>query len=191
MLKYAAVIALLLVLPQPAFADLEDELVRDYTRFAGSKDNAESLVAGLRDGEPIKLEAKDGTTTTFEPATDKLGYGNVKIALALAKESLAEQGIHRPTPEQIEAALNGGTITLGSGKEVSLQGVLDMRAIGMGWGRIAQEHGFKLGEVMRHHGRPDVHTARLERPERAHKIERPERPVRPERPERPERGPRR
>lgn len=185
MLRHTAVAALL-ALPLAAFAQPQDQLVRDYTRFAGSEANAESLVNGLRNDEPIKLASKDGTTTTtFKPATDKLGYGNVKIALALAKESLAEQGIRKPTPEQIEAALNGGTITLKSGREVKLDGVLEMRASGMGWGRIAQEQGFKLGHVMRadaRPSRPEFHRAELERPER---------PQRPERPERPERGHRR
>lgn len=189
MLKHTAA-ALLLSLPLTAFAHPESELVRDYTRFAGSEANAESLVAGLRNDAPIRLDAKDGTTTTFEPATEKLGYGNVKIALALAKESLAAQGIGKPTPEQIRAALNGGTITTKSGREMQLTGVLEMRASGMGWGRIAQEQGFKLGELMRHHGRPahaGFHRTRLEKPERPHKVDRPERPFRPERPERPER----
>lgn len=185
MLRHTAVAALL-ALPLAAFAQPQDQLVRDYTRFAGSEANAESLVNGLRNDEPIKLASKDGTTTTtFKPATDKLGYGNVKIALALAKESLAEQGIRKPTPEQIEAALNGGTITLKSGREVKLDGVLEMRASGMGWGRIAQEQGFKLGHVIRsdaHPSRPEFHRTELERPERPH---------RPERPERPERGHRR
>ena len=155
--------ALVLALPLFASAENEEQLVRDYTRFAGSKANAESLVSGLRDGEQIRLSA-DGRTTTFKPATDKLGYGNVKIALELTKASLAERGIKNPSPEQIRGALDG---------------VLEMRASGMGWGRIAQERGFKLGHVMRAE-RPH----NLERPERASKPERLERPERPERPER-------
>jgi hypothetical protein len=185
----AAAVALLIVLPLAAWAENEEQLVRDYTRLAGSEANAESLVNGLRNDETIKLTS-DGKTTTFKPATDPMGYGNVKIALELAEASLAEQGIKNPTPEQIRAALNGGTLTLKSGKEVELTGVLEMRASGMGWGRIAQEHGFKLGELMR---RDDVHKASLDRPDHARpqKLERPERPSRPERPERPERAHRR
>jgi hypothetical protein len=65
----------------------------------------------------------------------------------LAKASLADQGIHNPTPEQIKAALNGGTITTKSGEQVKLDGVLKMRASGMGWGEIAHKLGFKLGEL--------------------------------------------
>jgi hypothetical protein len=185
----AAAIALLIMLPLAAWAENEEQLVRDYTRFAGSEANAESLVNGLRNDETITLTA-DGKDTTFKPATDKMGYGNVKIALELAKASLAEQGIKNPTPEQIRAALNGGTITLKSGKELELTGVLELRASGMGWGRIAQEYDFKLGELMR---RSDVQKTSFERPDHARpqKLERPERPQRPERPERPERAHRR
>ena len=40
-----------------------------------------------------------------------MGYGNVNIALRLAQASLAEHGIRNPTPEQLKAALNGGTVT--------------------------------------------------------------------------------
>jgi hypothetical protein len=182
----AATVALLLALPLSAPAGSQDRLVLDYTRFAGSQANAESLVNGLRNDEPIRLSA-DGRTTTFSPATGKMGNGNVDIALKLAKASLAEQGIRTPTPEQIRAALNGGAITTGSGERVKLEGVLALRANGMGWGRISQEYGFKLGEVMRH----DFHRARLERPGHPHEFERPERPHRIERPERPERHPHR
>ncbi|MGH8739894.1 MAG: hypothetical protein ACREUN_03220 [Burkholderiales bacterium] len=167
-------------MPLAGLANPEERLVREYTRFAGSEANAESLVNGLRNDEQIRLSA-DGRTTTFTPPTRKLGHGNVDIALSLAKASLAENGVRDPTPEQIRAALNGGTITTRSGERVVLPGVLELRASGLGWGRIAQEHGFKLGEVMRHerhHGRADFHRARLERPERPHKPERPERPER-------------
>jgi hypothetical protein len=64
--------------------------------------------------------------------------------------------------------------------------VLQMRADGMGWGQIASQLGFKLGDVMsagRREARPE-HVSRAERPARPDK---PERPVRPERPEKPER----
>ena len=137
-----------------------------------------------------------------------MGFGNVNIALTLAKATLAEQGIFRPTPQQIEAALNGGTITNRSGKQVMLTGILTQRASGLGWGKIAQANGFKLGELMRHHGdfrhhrhhaefkhhehhRAEFHNARFERHDRFERHERPEkfeRAERAERPERPERG---
>ena len=215
--RAAAVAALLFALPLIAPAherdagQADDRLVDRFTRFAGSKANAESLVNGLRNDQEVKLTSSSQGSATFTPKTDKMGFGNVNIALTLAKATLAEQGITRPTPQQIEAALNGGTITNRAGKEVKLTGILTQRASGMGWGKIAQANGFKLGELMRHHGdsrhhrhhaefkhhhqhKPEFHHARFERHDRPHRVERVERPEkverveRAERPERPERG---
>ena len=193
----------------------DDRLVDKFTRFAGTKSNAESLVNGLRNDTEVKLTSAQGSAASFTPKTDKMGFGNVNIALSLAKATLAEQGIHRPTPQQIEAALNGGTITTKGGERVALPGILKQRASGMGWGKIAQANGFKLGELMRHkhaefkhhhrhhadfkhhrhhadfkhdkHDRADFHKARFERHERPHRFERVERPEKFERAERPER----
>jgi hypothetical protein len=127
----------------------ENRLVEKYDRFAGSDRNARELVEGLRNDSQIDL-TKGGKTTSFKPATDKMGYGNVDLALGLAKASLAEHGIHNPTPEQIKAALNGGTITTKSGQRVTLAGVLKLRASGMGWGQVAHKLGVKVGDVKGH-----------------------------------------
>jgi hypothetical protein len=209
--RAAAVAALLFALPLVAPAherdagQADDRLVDKFTRFAGSKANAESLVNGLRNDQEVKLTSSTQGSATFTPKTDKMGFGNVNIALTLAKATLAEQGITRPTPQQIEAALNGGTVTNRAGKEVKLTGILTQRASGMGWGKIAQANGFKLGELMRHrhdfkhaefkhhphHHRPEFHHARFDhhdRPHRLERVERPEKVERAERPERPERG---
>src|SRR5687768_17031145 len=126
----------------------EKRLIEKYDHFAGSDENARELVTGLRNDSQIDL-SKGGKTARFTPATGKMGWGNVDHALALAKASLAEQGIHKPTPDQIKAALNGGTITTKSGQTVKLDGVLRLRASGMGWGQIAHKMGFKLGELKR------------------------------------------
>jgi hypothetical protein len=195
----------------------DDRLIREHRRFAGSKDNAESLVEGLRFDEPVELTSKRGSTTTFSSPTGKMGWGNVDIALSIAKTTLADHGIRNPSPAQIEAALNGGTVTTKSGEQVKLPGVLKLRAKGLGWGQISQKHGFKLGEAMRddhHHRRKHEHGDRKHhnkhadwKRDRHHadwkhdrgdfhrtRFERPERPHkfdRPERPERPERHHRR
>jgi hypothetical protein len=168
----------------------DDRLVDKFTRFAGSKANAESLVNGLRNDQEVKLTSSTQGSATFTPKTDKMGFGNVNIALTLAKATLAEQGITRPTPQQIEAALNGGTVTNRAGKEVKLTGILTQRASGMGWGKIAQANGFKLGELMRHTATsgttaitpsssttriitgPRFHKVRFERHDRPHRVER-------------------
>lgn len=208
--RAAAVAALLFALPLVAPAherdagQADDRLVDKFTRFAGSEANAESLVNGLRNDQEVKLTSSSQGSATFTPKTGKMGFGNVNIALTLAKATLAEQGITRPTPQQIEAALNGGTVTNRAGKEVKLTGILTQRASGMGWGKIARANGFKLGELMRHrhdfkhaefkhhhHHKPEFHHARFDRHDRPHRFERVERPEkveRAERPERPERG---
>ena len=202
--------AALLALPLqglPETGGPEERLVEKYERFAGSERNARELVEGLRNDSRIEL-SRGGRTTRFASPTDEMGWGNVDIALSLAKASLEQQGIRNPTPEQIRAALLGGTVRTSSGKSVTLDGVLELRASGMGWGRISQEYGFKLGEVRRPHtdAKPDgkhadfrherAHVARLdkverpekfERPDRPHKVERPEKIERPQKPERPER----
>ena len=82
--------------------------------LTGTTDNSKSLVTDLHD-----------------PATHKIGFGNVDNALALTQASLEKQGITDPTPEQLKAALTG---------------VLDQRAAGQGWGEIAHSLGFTLGK---------------------------------------------
>ncbi len=127
-----------------------------FTAFAGSRENAVSLVTGLRKGSEITLtdstsDSASSSSTTFTPVTKPMGNGNAFNSLALAQQRLASEGITEPTPQQIEAALNGGEITIGEGadaKTVQLDGVLQMRADGMGWGQIAQAQGTKLGYVV-------------------------------------------
>lgn len=113
-----------------------------FERLAGSPDNAASLVAGLRSGSEIILSSPDAASgIAFTPATRPMGYGNITRALSLAERQLAAQGITEPTSEQLNAALNGGTLTAidGSGtrRTVEMAGVLHLRSQGLGWGQIA------------------------------------------------------
>ncbi|OZB70093.1 MAG: hypothetical protein B7X33_02945, partial [Lysobacterales bacterium 13-68-4] len=128
-LALACAIALSTMMAVPAFAQTDtgsdtptststgveaNRLSTEFSTFAGSDANASALVNGLRDGTAITLDETvtnaDGTTSTtqvtIQPATGPLGYGNVRIALALAEASLAQQGITDPTAEEIAAALN-------------------------------------------------------------------------------------
>src|SRR6186713_2111162 len=98
------VIALALALPLGVAAQSQDQLIDRYTKLAGSKQNATSLVSGLRDGQQVKLTS-GRTTETFTPPTGKMGYGNVDNTLALAEASLQKKGITNPTPAQLEAAV--------------------------------------------------------------------------------------
>ena len=160
-----ALLALAFAVPFGALADNQDQLVSKYTTLAGSKENATSLVAGLRDGKEVTL-TRNGTTETFNPPTGKMGFGNIDNALAITQASLKEKGISDPTPAQLEAGV---------------MDVLKQRAAGEGWGQIAQSYGFKLGDVKRSERAQSVAQNRAEKPEK------PERPDRPERPEKPER----
>lgn len=194
-------LGLLLALPALAQTGTQPvptaKLVETYAPLAGSEQNAESLVEGLRTGSRVTLATKTSTgttTTSFTPPTKTMGNGNVNIALALAEASLRDQGIANPTPSQLQTALMGGTIKTRSG-DVKLEGVLQMRADGMGWGQIANQLGFKLGDVLsagKREARPEhasraAHAARMEKPERPGRPEKPERPERFERPDKPER----
>jgi len=136
------------------------KIAGDFEAFAGSKENSTALVTGLRNGSEITLTQEGEPSATFTPATKPMGYGNVSTSLALAKYQLAQQGITNPTPEQLQTALNGGSITI-DGKTVDYQGVLQMRADGLGWGQIAQQLGTKLGPVVSGIKAQNAHIATL------------------------------
>lgn len=156
--KSLAVVGVLLLASATTLSALsqttaDTQLSSQYLGLAGSPKNADSLVAGLRDGTRITLVASpDGQnpgapSATFTPATGKLGYGNVNIALSLAKADLAKVGVSNPTPAQLAAALNGGTISTATGS-VTLAGILAQRQDGLGWGQIANRMGVKLGALV-------------------------------------------
>lgn len=143
--------------------NVTNKISGEFNSFLGSDSTA--VVTGLRNGTPITLtrttttpSSTPGTgpvitttTTRINPPTGKMGFGNVFISLALAKQQLGQLGITQPTPEQLQAALTGGTITTGTGTtatSTNLQGILTMRSQNMGWGQIAQKLGFKLGPVV-------------------------------------------
>lgn len=134
-----------------------DKIAAFFTNLAGSKENSVALVTALRNGTAVNLTTTTPgtgtgtgttTTTTFTPPTGKMGWGNVKISLGLAQDALLRAGITDPTAAQLQTALLGGTITKADGTTVTLKGVLQMRADGMGWGQIAQAGGTKVGPVV-------------------------------------------
>jgi hypothetical protein len=136
---------------QSLYAVMTERTASTFSDFAGSTENATSLVTGLRTGGEVQLTAPEGAngaeTVAFTPPTGRMGYGNVHNALGLAQHQLSGYGIDQPTPEQIQAALVGGEIHV-DGETVVLDGVLQMRADGMGWGEIANAMGTRLGHVV-------------------------------------------
>ncbi|HVS27258.1 MAG TPA: hypothetical protein VHE58_08185 [Burkholderiales bacterium] len=69
-------------------AVVTDRLTKEFTEFAGSDANAEALVTGLRNGTEVTLDG-----TTFTPPTGKMGFGNVNIALSLARAEFTKLNI--------------------------------------------------------------------------------------------------
>lgn len=114
-----------------------------FESFSGSSANSASLVTGLRTGGSITLVGSGETTTFLSPARP-MGYGNITRALDFAQRQLAASGIKDPTPTELQAALMGGTVTGPRGR-VTYEGVLQMRADGMGWGQIAHAIGVHPG----------------------------------------------
>lgn len=139
-------------------AHVASKIAANFASLAGSEDNALALVNALRTGEAVKLTypptgtATTPTISTIDPPTGNMGWGNVKISLALAQDQLARLGITNPTAEQLQAALNGGSVAVknpdGTTTTTTLRGVLQMRVDGMGWGEIAKAGGTKVGPVV-------------------------------------------
>lgn len=193
-----------------------ESIARDFSALAGSESAALALVQGLHNGTAVVLQPDVAATPQSElvtvTPTSRMGYGNVFITLALAQASLDKAGITAPTSAELAAALTGGTILI-NGQATNFRGILTMRAAGTGWGKIAQESGFKLGRVISaiksdnerlvQAIKGDARNERgasesreksdqrgrddvAARGERLEKQERPSRPEKAERPERPE-----
>ena len=181
------------------------------TLFDGDEDAAADAVKQLREGGDFEVTNADGTTTTVENANGPMGYGEINIALGMA-EKMVDGG----DAEGWQDALYGTADTTGTDGTVTegTAGILEMRADGMGWGKIAKELGFKLGSVVGKaptrdseddgdgttttttakataHGRTDrsakADTARTDRAAKAERATRPERVAKVDRPERVER----
>lgn len=138
-----------------------------FATLAGSSDNAVALATALRTGSQANLTttstdaagAAVTTTTSIMPPTKPMGWGNVSHSLALAQFALTDAGISNPTTADLQAALLGGSVTAADGTTVTLAGVLQQRADGMGWGRIAKTYGTTMGAVNRSLHAPAVPSA--------------------------------
>ena len=145
-----ALVALLTALAVVAFADAAASppvadaaqmarLVETFSDFAGSLQNAQSLVDGLHNGTTITLMDPSNAPKSFNPVTKAMAWRDVKIALAIAQAELANAGIAEPMPVDIEAVLNGGTA--GSGATMTnFTGVLTQRWSGLAWNQIVLAH---------------------------------------------------
>jgi hypothetical protein len=156
-LSIAASLWIVAAAPSPNFAQTssatstpETNISNDYSYFLKNVDSKQ-VVTDLRGGQwtTTTTDPTTNTTTTTTEAlpTGKMGFGNVKISLALAQESLRQQNIMQPTSEQLHTALVGGQMVPGD-STTTTNGILQMRSEGVGWGQIAQKYDVKLGHLM-------------------------------------------
>ena len=123
-------------------------IANEFDYFLTNVDSRQ-VVTDLRNGQWTTSTVAEGaatpTTSTEALPTGKMGWGNVKISLALAQHSLSQQGIYQPTQQELYTALMGGQM----GDSTTVNGVLQMRADGMGWGEIAKHYGVTVGDLVR------------------------------------------
>ena len=139
----------------PGQTQVAARVAAPFAGLAGSTDNAVALATALRTGSAATLTfastdatgAATTTTTTITPPTKPMGWGNVSHALALTQVALANNGVAKPTSADLQAALLGGDATRADGTKVTLAGVLQQRAAGTGWGRIAASYGTTMGKA--------------------------------------------
>ena len=99
-------------------------LAEAYAPTIGSEDDARAVVEGMRAGKDVTVA---GTTVSGTGKT--MGFGNIDIAMSLAKSQVG--------PNATSSAFLG-----------ALNGVMDQRASGLGWGQIAKSMGVTVGQVM-------------------------------------------
>lgn len=104
--------------------------VAGLSSLGGANANLQALTAGLTSGRPIALAGTTATgaptSLTFSVPGGAMPAFEASLALQFAGQLLASQGIVNPSPEQIRAALLGGTVP-GPAGPVALRGVLEGR----------------------------------------------------------------
>lgn len=145
--------------------NVESKLSAEFSEFLGSEEKASRVVEGLRTGDEFRLGGRhhnDGRVThhgaldpsgppagggrnqhTIDPPTGTMGYGNVRLTLSLAEARFAQMGVSQPNNRELSAILVGGKID-----GVNVEGILNERAAGAGWGEIAQRYDLKVGQIM-------------------------------------------
>jgi len=127
MKRLAAAAIALATLPALAAVAPDSRLSSRYSSWAGSKANAENLVAGLQNGTTVMLMTSGPNNTRslagFTPPA-AMSPEEVDSALAKARATLTSMGIRQPSADQIQAALVGGEVTLANGKTRMVQGAV-------------------------------------------------------------------
>ncbi len=98
-------------------------IAAQYGASIGTTEEAGAVIDGMRTGKDVTVG-----DVTVSGTGNSMGWGNVEIAMALAKSQVAADA----TSKEFLSALDQ---------------VMDMRSSGMGWGRIAKDLGVSLGQV--------------------------------------------
>ena len=128
--------------PAGTLSSLSNELAS----FAGSKDAASALLTALGDGSGSLVK----TAAADSPAQGRpggLGLGGAFLALAFARDLLAQNAIKSPDALQLRAVLVGGWLKRANGMDVPAHGIVRLRLHGISWGDIAQLYGIRLGRI--------------------------------------------
>ena len=127
--------------PAPSPTPESSRLAERFANFAGSKANADALVAGMRSGSSITLVTSGNdrqvSLAGFTPPS-AMSDSQIQSALANAQRSLTRLGIQKPNAEQIQAALIGGEVTQPNGNVASVQGQFQVGGMQPASGRVAQ-----------------------------------------------------
>ena len=129
-------------------------IASQFELLSGSRQNAQSLITGLRYSSKVRLAASEQNNAPgslmFTPPTRPMGYSEISRVLSLAQAQLANRGVTSPTPEQLQIALMGGSFVSGE-KTIGTTGVLPLRSQGMGWGQIAQALSLNDSDAVQSH----------------------------------------
>ncbi|MCB2027598.1 MAG: hypothetical protein KDH18_02260, partial [Rhodoferax sp.] len=99
-------------------------IAAQYGASIGTTEEAGAVIDAMRTGKDVTVG-----DVTVSGTGKSMGWGNVEIAMALAKSQVAADA----TSKEFLSALDQ---------------VMDMRSSGMGWGQVAKDLGVNLGQVM-------------------------------------------
>jgi len=133
--------------------------------------DAKAAKAGTSEGQrrvtdTIAKDFKVDPSVVTDLRNRKMGFGEITIALALCQELM-----------KTNSKLS---------QQDALGMILEKRAAGEGWGKIAHDMNLKLGHVRSKVEKAEKQVARVERSERAEKAEKPEKMEKAEKMEKPE-----
>ncbi len=117
-----------------------DRLAGEFEPLAGSHQNAQNLVVGLRNAKAVRIVALTAAEpeVSFTPPTRPMSFSDIHHALLLAQAHLQSKNIANPTPAQIKASLAGGELPDADGNTTTVIGILPLHRRGMSWDAIAR-----------------------------------------------------